>query len=255
MYSQDRGDLLKGPASGLCGCRVAHGGNPKSDPKRMQGQQLVVFGGERSDPGATGRAGGAAPEQAAGEEDEEEPDEEPVEPIADVCALDAVAHFWVSLPMDGGHPFCTAALARLLRLAVGGYSCSCLGCSIPNLSACDRKQCTIKRHMERLWSAHMHVVMLVQCACAGMDGCKQVPARAGPSLTALPDGRGLVFGAHCVLQVCLPARKPCCTCGSLTLHQAVLHMQPRAFHCLALHVRARCVGCSAATQYYFRMLF
>ena len=171
----------------------------------MQGQQLVVFGGERADPAPPLADGaGAAPEQAAGGDDEE-PDEEPVEPIADVCALDAEALFWVSLPMDGDSlpiqcrdlqlPGVTIAVAvpagqgaqregalpmyGVMMLMAGGAARSTRG------TAVCRGVCP-----------ELHVTRATLCARAGMDGCKQVPARAGPSLTALPDGRGLVFGAH-----------------------------------------------------------
>lgn len=55
-----------------------------------QGRQLLVYGGERS----TGEGGDA-------QEDDEDDD---CAPISDVCTLDALAHFWVTLPMDGADP-------------------------------------------------------------------------------------------------------------------------------------------------------
>ncbi|BDA42375.1 probable acyl-CoA-binding domain-containing protein 5 at C-terminar half [Coccomyxa sp. Obi] len=81
-----------------------------------EGRQLLVYGGERSSSAA--RADGAEPDE----------DDDECEPIADVCTLDALAHFWVTLPMDG------------------------------------------------------------------TGGGDAIPARAGATMTALPDGRGFVFG-------------------------------------------------------------
>lgn len=51
-----------------------------------------MYGGERSSSSA--RNDGAEPDE----------DDDECEPIADVCTLDALAHFWVTLPMDGAHP-------------------------------------------------------------------------------------------------------------------------------------------------------
>lgn len=48
-----------------------------------------MYGGERSSSSA--RADGAEPDE----------DDDECEPISDVCTLDALAHFWVTLPMDG----------------------------------------------------------------------------------------------------------------------------------------------------------
>ena len=85
----------------------------------VQGDQLVVYGGERS----------AAAEPPDGAELGEggEDDDEDSEPIADVCQLCLQSHYWVVLPMEG-------------------------------------------------------------------EKNSQLPARTGPSITAMPDGRGLVFG-------------------------------------------------------------
>ena len=85
----------------------------------VQGDQLVVYGGERS----------AAAEPPDGAELGEggEDDDEDSEPIADVCQLCLQSHYWVVLPMEG-------------------------------------------------------------------ETNSQLPARTGPTITAMPDGRGLVFG-------------------------------------------------------------
>ena len=85
----------------------------------VQGDQLVVYGGERS-------AAAEPPDRAEPGEGGED-DEEDSEPIADVCQLCLQSHYWVVLPMEG-------------------------------------------------------------------EKNSQLPARTGPSITAMPDGRGLVFG-------------------------------------------------------------
>ena len=109
--------------------------------RAVQGEQLVVYGGERS--AAEGPQGGE------GEED----DDGDSEPIADVCQLCPQSHYWVILPMEG-------------------------------------------------------------------ERNSRLPARTGPSLTAMPDGRGLVFGE-------LPGHPP----SDALLGPAVCHA-PLQSHCL-----------------------
>ena len=107
----------------------------------VQGDQLVVYGGERS----------AAVEPRDGAELGEEgaDDDEDSEPIADVCQLCLQSHYWVVLPMEG-------------------------------------------------------------------ETNSQLPARTGPTITAMPDGRGLVFGkssAHPSRMHLLPLKntRQCCS--------------------------------------------
>ena len=88
----------------------------------MQGDKLVVYGGEK---GAAEKAD--RPEAQA--DDREDDDDEDSEPISDVCQLCPQSHYWVILPMEG-------------------------------------------------------------------ERNSRLPARTGSTMTAMPDGRGLVFGDH-----------------------------------------------------------
>ena len=88
----------------------------------LQGDQLVVYGGERGVWEKVDR-----PEAQANENEERDDEDDDAEPISDVCQLDVQSNYWVILPMEG-------------------------------------------------------------------ETKTPLPARTGPTITAMPDGRGLVFG-------------------------------------------------------------
>ena len=90
----------------------------------MQGDQLVVYGGEK---GAAEKADRTR--QRRKRMMKKDDDDEDSEPISDVCQLCPQSHYWVILPMEG-------------------------------------------------------------------ERNSRLPARTGSTMTAMPDGRGLVFGEH-----------------------------------------------------------
>ncbi len=70
----------------------------------MQGQQLVVYGGEANKGHPDDARSGAQQRGENATADLEEEEDDDSEPIADVCCLDGQAgqeHFWVTLPMNG----------------------------------------------------------------------------------------------------------------------------------------------------------
>lgn len=95
----------------------------------MQGNQLVVYGGEKGGPEKADR-----PEAQV--DDSTDDDDEDSEPISDVCQLCPQSHYWVILPMEG-------------------------------------------------------------------ERNSKLPARTGSTMTAMPDGRGLVFGDHTCTLSCI----------------------------------------------------
>lgn len=155
-----------------------------------------MYGGERS----TVRGATLDPE-GAGEEDEDE-----CEPISDVCTLDAAAHFWVTLPMDG------ASLTPPRQFACSDKRWQQASATLchPSQLGCARKS-AFNGALCRCHSIRCVALLMGQCLGAGTNGGEAIPARAGASMTALTDGRGFVFGAPPLPPSCLQL----CGCHAL----------------------------------------
>jgi hypothetical protein len=191
----------------------------------MQGRQLMVYGGEATMP----RAGDEPSAQATrkGESCDDDGGDDDPEPLSDVCYLDRQddhEHFWVPVHLHG------ALLAHPLLDVLSHFLQHVIHAALIFIFVTPLLSCRMMKSFMHVLGHHLMPVMQrgsskrsrvvvnvlpLQTVCvakhvhgrprcvlsdilmqpaAGEDKSKEMPTRAGASMTALPDGRGFVFG-------------------------------------------------------------